>query len=414
MSAERALARCDELAALSSRPDAVERLHLTTEHARANALVAGWMEAAGLRAWQDAAGNQCGRREGPVPGMPALLLGSHLDTVPDAGRYDGPLGVVMALEVAARLRGRELPFALEVVGFGDEEGARFGTALLGSRALAGTWDPAWWDLVDRDGTTLRQAFHDFGLDPARVGEAGRRPEELVGYLEAHIEQGPHLEAANASLGYVTTIAGARRFALTVLGEARHAGGTPYSRRRDALVGASEVVTAVERLARATGDHGCIATVGRLEVSPGAVNVVPGRADLTLDLRAATDAERDAMWEVVRAEAEAICTARGLSLHVVETHAAPAAPCAPWLQRAVVAGIATTGDTDPLGLWSRAGHDAMAVAAVTGVGMLFLRCSDGISHHPDEDVRSVDVARGIDALEQAVLAVAAAVGERGAA
>ncbi|MCR6030602.1 allantoate amidohydrolase [Nocardioides sp. zg-579] len=409
-----ALARCAALAALSSRPDAIERVHLTPEHARANALVGTWMEQAGLRAWQDAAGNQCGRREGVAPGLPALLLGSHLDTVPDAGRYDGPLGVVMALAVAERLRGRDLPFALEVVGFGDEEGARFGAALLGSRALAGTWDEAWWGLTDRDGTTLREAFVDFGLDPARVGEAARRPEELVGYLEAHIEQGPHLEAADASLGYVTTIAGARRFVLSVHGEARHAGGTPYSRRRDALVGASEVVTAVERLARATGDHGCIATVGRIEVAPGAVNVVPGRADLTLDLRAATDAERDAMWETMRAEAAALCAARGLGLEVVETHSAPAVPCAPWLQQAVVAGIATTGDAEPRGLWSRAGHDAMAVAAVADVAMLFLRCSDGISHHPDEDVREVDVARGIDALEAAVLAVAAVVAGRGAA
>ncbi|NPC95820.1 allantoate amidohydrolase [Nocardioides sp. zg-DK7169] len=409
-----ALARCDELAALSSRPDAIERMHLTAEHARANALVAGWMEQAGLRPWQDAAGNQCGRREGTMPGLPALLLGSHLDTVPDAGRYDGPLGVVMALAVVERLRERELPFALEVVGFGDEEGARFGTALLGSRAFAGTWEEAWWDLSDRDGTTLREAFRDFGLDPARVGEAARRPEQLVGYLEAHIEQGPHLEAADASLGYVTTIAGARRFAITVLGEARHAGGTPYSRRRDALVGASEVVTTVERLARATGDHGCIATVGRVEVSPGAVNVVPGRVDLTLDLRAATDAARDAMWEMILAEAEASCAARGLALEAVETHHASAAPCAPWLQQAVVAGIAATGDADPMGLWSRAGHDAMAVAAVSDIAMLFVRCADGISHHPDEAVREVDVARGIDALEQAVLEVARTVAGRGAA
>ncbi|GAB2876225.1 allantoate amidohydrolase [Nocardioides pacificus] len=403
--AAEALARCAELARLTSTPGSLTRIHLTPEHAQANALAASWMQRAGLRTWVDAAGNVCGRREGREPGLPALLLGSHLDTVPDAGRYDGMLGVVMAIAVVERLGSLvdDLPFALEVIGFGDEEGARFGTALLGSRAVAGTWDDAWWELADEHGTTLRQAFVDFGLDPARVGEAARAPQELVGYLEAHIEQGPHLEAVDASLGYVTTIAGARRFALTILGEARHAGGTPYDRRRDALAGASEAVTTIERLGRASD---CIATVGRIEVHPGAVNVIAGRADLTLDLRAATDPERDAMWDTMRAEIDGLCTARGLTLEVTETHSAPAAPCAGWLQDAVVAGIATTGDPEPLALWSRAGHDAMAIAATTDIGMLFVRCHDGISHAPDEDVREVDVARGLDAFTAAVLAVAA--------
>jgi allantoate deiminase len=400
------LERCTELDRYSSMRTGLERVHLSKEHASANAVAARWLEQAGLRTWTDAAGNICGRREGREPGLPALLLGSHLDTVPDAGSYDGMLGVVMAIAVAERLRDTDLPFALEVVGFSDEEGTRFGKALLGSQALAGTWDEDWWELRDKNGITLWDAFQDFGLDPRAVGDAARRPEELVGYLEAHIEQGPYLEAADASLGYVTTIAGARRFAITVLGEARHAGGTPYHRRKDALVGASEIVTTIERLARASE---CIATVGRLQVRPGAVNVIPGRADLTLDLRAATDPERDAMWEQMHAEMERICAERGLRLEVVETHTAPAAPCAAWLQRAVVAGIHRTGDTDPLGLWSRAGHDAMAVAAVADIAMLFLRCHDGISHHPGEDVREVDVARGLDAFEAAVLEVAASVG-----
>jgi allantoate deiminase len=371
------------------------------------------MEEAGLTTWVDAAGNQCGRREGPRPGMPALLLGSHLDTVPDAGSYDGMLGVTMAIAVAERLSGTDLPFALEVVGFSDEEGARFGKALLGSQALAGTWDPDWWDLRDARGISLREAFVDFGLDPARVGDAARRPEELVGYLEAHIEQGPELEAADRSLGYVTAIAGARRFHLTVHGEARHAGGTPYPRRRDALVGASEAILAIERLARGSE---CIATVGRIEVRPGAVNVIPGRADLTLDLRAARDAQRDAMWDRMLTEVSRLCEARGLRLEAQESHRAFAAPCAAWLQDAVRTGILAADDsypdgTQPMALWSRAGHDAMAVAAVTEVGMLFLRCRDGISHHPGEEVREIDVARGIDALERAVLEVARVVGER---
>jgi allantoate deiminase len=314
------------------------------------------------------------------------------------------LGVVMAIAVAERLGGRvaDLPFAREVIGVGDEEGARFGTALLGSSAVAGRWDESWWDLRDDDGMTLRRAFLDFGLDPDRVGEASRRSDDLVGYLEAHIEQGPRLEERDESLGYVTTIAGARRFTLSVLGEARHAGGTPYPRRRDALAGASEAITEIERLARASS---CLATVGRIEVRPGAVNVIPGRADFSLDLRAATDHERDAMWATLRSRIVDLCRARGLRLEVVETHRAPAAPCARWLQQAVVAGIASTGDAEPVGLWSPAGHDAMAMARVTDIGMLFVRCLDGISHHPAEDVREVDVAAGLDAFEAAVLAVA---------
>lgn len=409
-SAAEALLRCSELDTFTSLSPRLERVHLSVQHAQANAAAARWMARAGLRTWTDAAGNICGRREGREAGLPALLLGSHLDTVPDAGSFDGMLGVVMAIAVAERLGDRvgTLPFALEVIGFSDEEGTRFGTALLGSQAVAGLWDEDWWDLRDRDGTTLHQAFVDFGLDPRTVGDAARRPDELVGYLEAHIEQGPYLEDRDEALGFVTTIAGARRFRLSVIGEARHAGGTPYARRKDALVGASEAITTIERLARASE---CIATVGRIEVQPGAVNVIPGRADLSLDLRAATDDERDAMWDRLHAEILDLCTARGLRFEAVEKHRAAAAPCAPWLQDVVVAGIRTTGLAEPLGLWSRAGHDAMAIASITDIGMLFVRCFDGISHHPDEAVREVDVAAGIDALEAAVLAAAAHVEAR---
>lgn len=397
------LDRCAELDRFTATPPQLERVYLSPEHASANAVTARWMEQAGLRPWQDAAGNQCGRREAREPGLPALVLGSHLDTVPDAGSFDGMLGVVMAIAVAERLADAELPFALEVVGFSDEEGVRFGKALLGSQAFAGGWDEEWWDLRDRDGVTLHQAFRDFGLDPRRVRDAARPAPELVGYLEAHIEQGPWLEAEDRSLGYVTSIAGARRLRVSIVGEARHAGGTPYHRRRDALVGASEAILIVERLARESDG---IATVGRIEVQPGAINVIPGRADFSLDLRAETDAERDAMWERMRAEIETVCGVRGLRLEVREAHRAAAVRCAAWLQEAVQEGIRSTGDDDPVGLWSPAGHDAMAVGAITDVGMLFLRCHDGISHHPDEDVREIDVAAGLDAFEAAVLAVAA--------
>ena len=394
------LARCATLAAISARPDGIERVHLSPEHARANDQVAAWLRQAGLVTWQDAAGNQWGRREGRTPGLPALVLGSHLDTVTDAGPYDGILGVVLAVAVAQRLgrRGAELPFALEVVGFGDEEGTRFGAALLGSRAVAGQWDESWWALRDRDGVTLREAFVAFGLDPDQIGTATRSSAELVGYLEAHIEQGPELEAADESLGVVSSIAGARRLRLTVLGEARHAGGTPYPRRRDALAGASEIVLAIERAGR---ESGCIATVGQLAVEPGGVNVIPGRAELSLDLRAETDRDRDELWGTLEPQLHELCARRGLRLSVAEWHRAAAVACAPRLAAAVRAGI---GGQPPT-LWSRAGHDAMAMAAITQVGMLFVRCHDGISHHPAESVREIDVTRALDALEAAVLHLA---------
>lgn len=393
------LDRCDELAALSSQPDRLERVHLSPEHAAANALVAGWMREAGLSTWQDAAGNQCGRLEGREPDLPALLLGSHIDTVPDAGRYDGMLGVLLAIAVAARFGGSsELPFALEVVAFSDEEGTRFGTALLGSRALAGTWDDGWWELTDAHGISLAEAFQRFGLDPARLPSAFRRPETLVGYLEVHIEQGPILEDADRQLAVVTSIAGARRFELTMTGQAGHAGGTPYDRRRDALVGASELVLAVEELSRS---RGVIGTVGRLQAFPGGVNVIPGRVEFSLDLRAEFDEDRDECLRLIDEAADEIARRRRLAFTKQEIYRADAVVCDPDLRAAVEAGIRSTVDDAPLAFWSRAGHDGMAVVAVTPIAMMFLRCRGGVSHHPDESVRREDVAAALDAYEATV-------------
>ncbi|GMA30148.1 Zn-dependent hydrolase [Litorihabitans aurantiacus] len=431
--ARRTMARCDELAAVTASAGTVERVHLSPEHARANRIAARWMRELGMTTWQDAAGNQVGRLAprpaGALPSAavaeharrddaPALLLGSHLDTVLDAGRYDGVLGVLMALEVVRLLRVVEgdgdgerawspFPFALEVIAFSDEEGTRFGKALLGSSAVAGTWDERWWALTDAEGTTLREAALEFGLDPGRIGEAARRPEELVGYLEAHIEQGPELDRRGESLAIVSSIASARRFQVVVDGEARHAGGTPYDMRRDALLGASEAALAVERLCRA--EHHVVGTVGQFEAFPGAVNVVPGQVRFSLDLRGELDAERDRVWDAVALELDGITRARGLRWGWQEVHDAPAVMCAPLLQDVVGAGITTTlrrGADDPVRLFSRAGHDAMAIGAVTDVGMLFLRNPDGVSHHPAESVSEADVALGIRALAESVLRLAA--------
>ncbi len=403
--AQAILDRCDTLAGESSSAEGIERVYLSPEHSAVNRLAAGWMSEVGLETWTDAAGNQRGRLEGSTPGLPALLLGSHLDTVPNAGRFDGILGVMLAIAVVDRVRasGRTLPFALEVLAFGDEEGTRFGTALLGSRAVAGTWDDAWWTLTDASGTTLREAFVAFGLDPERVGEAAHPAGAAIGYLEAHIEQGPFLEEADRALAVVSSIAGARRFAMTLTGEAGHAGGVPFHRRHDALAGASEVVLAVERLAR---DAGCIATVGRLQAFPGGVNVIPGRVEFSLDLRGETDAARDAVFAGILAVAADTCERRGLAFAVEETHSAPAVVADTALQGAVRAGIRATGDASPMTLFSKAGHDAMALADAVPWAMLFVRNGrGGISHHPDETVTVEDVATALDAFEAAVLAVA---------
>ena len=397
------LDRCDELAAISSDPERLVRVHLSAEHKAANQLVAGWMAEAGLSTWQDAAGNQCGRIEGSEPGLPALLLGSHIDTVPDAGRYDGMLGVLLAIAVVSRLPKNSLPFAVEVVAFSDEEGTRFGTALLGSRALAGSWDDELWNLTDASGITLAEAFVDFGLDPARLPGAFRRPEDLVGYLEAHIEQGPYLDDADRRLAVVTSIAGARRFELTMTGKAGHAGGTPYDRRRDALVGASALVVEIERLSR---QRDVIGTVGKLEAFPGGVNVIPGRAEFSLDLRAEFDDDRDESVRLILEAGSAIAARRGLEFHSHEIYRADAVACDLDLRAGIEAGIRATGDESPMAFWSRAGHDGMAVVAVTPIAMLFLRCKGGVSHHPDESVRASDVAAALDAYEAAVLALAA--------
>ncbi|ROQ06487.1 allantoate deiminase [Rathayibacter sp. PhB93] len=400
------MARCDELAAVSSARGAIERVYLSPEHARVNAMAARWMEDAGMRTWQDAAGNQCGRYEGATPGLPALLLGSHLDTVPDAGRYDGILGVMLAIAVVSRLNaaGTRLPFAVEVVAFGDEEGTRFGTALLGSRAVAGTWDEHWWELEDAHGTTLVEAFHEFGLDPSRISTAARDAADVLAYLETHIEQGPYLEEADRALGVVSSIAGARRFALTLTGKAGHAGGVPFDRRRDALTGAAEAVLAVERIAR---EHGAIATVGRLEAFPGAVNVIPGRVEFSLDLRAEFDDVRDTVWDGIEHAMSETARRRRLALTVEETHGAPAVVAADWLQDVVRTGIRATGDEEPMVLFSKAGHDAMAIADLTEYAMLFVRCEGGVSHHPEENVTEADVATALDAFEAAVHAFAEA-------
>ena len=386
------MARCDALAHHTEFAGGLTRIYLSNEQRQANNLVSGWMREAGMSARLDAVGNVVGRYEGERPGLPCLMLGSHLDTVRDAGMYDGMLGVVAAIESVQALHesGRRLPFAVEVVGFADEEGVRFGATLLGSRAVAGTFDPAALDLRDGAGTTMRDAMAAFGLDPKAFGSAARKREEILAYAELHIEQGPVLEAEGLAAGVVTAINGFTRMAITLRGMAGHAGTVPMGLRRDALAGAAECVLAVERIGRAEAD--LVATVGRIGAQPGAINVVPGDADFTVDLRAPVDAQRKRADAALRAEFAGIAQRRSLELHIelLQDHAVTT--CAPWLMAQFDRAVAAEGIA-PRRLPSGAGHDGIAIRAIADIAMLFVRCKGGISHNPAESIDAADAAAG---------------------
>jgi allantoate deiminase len=385
--------RINALAAISESPGNLTRLFLTPEHRAAADLIMSWMVEAGMSARLDAIGNVCGRYEGEQPRSPCLMLGSHYDTVRDAGKWDGPLGLITAISCVADLnrRGRRLPFAIEVTGFADEEGVRFASTLLGSRAIAGTFNESVLATKDSSGKSVREALIEFGLNPDHVGAAARIRGELLAYVELHIEQGPVLEAHNLPVGVVTAIAGANRLAARLTGMAGHAGTVPMALRRDALTGAAECISRIEELCRAD-DAGLVGTVGFIHASPGATNVIPGQANFTIDIRAPTDSHRKrGVNEIVR-QIEAIAKRRNLALQVDVTHENRTVPCAPWLKQQVAAAVAAEG-YGVFELPSGAGHDGMAMVDIADVAMIFVRCRGGISHHPDEHVDLADADAG---------------------
>ena len=394
----RLMARLDAFAAFSDEPRRLTRLFLSDAHRRAAEAFIGWCGEAGLEARIDAAGNVVARYEGKRAGAPAVMLGSHIDTVRDAGRYDGNYGALAALAVVEALaeRGERLDHAVEIVAFGEEEGVRFRTTLTGSRALAGTYPEDALDQRDSSGVSMREALKAFGGDPERAGSIRRTG--VAAFVEAHIEQGPILEADGLPLGVVTAINGATRLEVGVDGVAGHAGATPMRLRRDALTAAAEMALAIE--ARARGEADLVATVGRFDVWPDATNVIPGHVQFSIDVRSPDDQRRAAALADLEARITAIAASRGVRVSIAKPHDANAFACDPSIIADLKKAVEAIG-VPPCLLPSGAGHDSMVMGKLCPAGMLFVRCKGGVSHNPLESITVEDCALGLKALTRFV-------------
>lgn len=388
--------RCDSLAKCTEEPGRITRRYLSAPMRTVHERLSEWMRVAGLEPRVDHAGNLIGRRAA-APGIDTrktLLIGSHLDTVPGGGRYDGVLGVLIGLALAEALGDTPLPFHLDVVGFSEEEGVRFSKPYLGSSAIAGCFQKEWLARTDRTGCSVRDAICEFGGDPDRMDEAAYDPADVIGYVEPHLEQGPVLERSGSPVGVVSGIVGQSRLRLEFLGEAAHAGTTPMAGRHDALVAAAAFVGEVRRLADRT--EGLIATVGKLDASPNAPNVIADRVELALDVRHPRDATRNAAVDELIARGEKLAADEGCWFHLLESTGQSAVTVDPALTEALADTLAESG-YEPMRLSSGAGHDAVVMASRFPVAMLFLRHPGGVSHHPDERVDRDDVAVGIEVL-----------------
>lgn len=384
--------RLSEIARCSLPSAGVTRFPFTAEHSAALGIIRSWMCAAGMTCHLDASGTLVGRKEGP-PASPVFLMGSHQDSVRDGGRYDGIMGVVLgclALEKLAS-EGIELPFSVEVLAFADEEGVRFPTALMGPRVLAGTFDPAVLSMTDGDGVSLRDALIGFGCDPKQLPALSRGRKETLGYLEIHIEQGPILEQAGAALGVVTGICGIERNAVTFTGDTGHAGTVPMEGRRDALVAASDFVSAIHDAAGSVAD--LRATVGSLTVQPNVVNAIPRRAELTLEIRALDDSVRSEFAKRMQDLGQEIADRRNTRFTMEQTYEQPAVPCDDAFMQALEMAANEICPSTPR-LPSGATHDASAMADLCPVSMLFVRCRDGVSHKPEEYASDEDMDMAI--------------------
>jgi len=389
--------QADVLALFSEDTPQITRTYLSEQHKQAGEYLIGLMRRAGMTAGFDALGNIVGRYEAADPNAPVVMTGSHQDSVRNAGKYDGLFGILTAIACVKDLhdRGKRLPYTLEVVGFGDEEGVRFGATLIGSKAMAGSFEPAWLDKADDTGVTMRQALIAFGGNPDGWQDVDRRGKNVVAYVESHIEQGPVLLNEGLAVGVVTAIAGASRLRVRVTGLAGHAGTVPMGSRQDALTAASEMVLFVEKYCE--GKTGLVGTVGKMTVLPGAINVIPQDVEFTIDVRSGDDALRREAVAAFQSGFEDIAKRRKVTVNAAPFYAANAAPCDPALQEAFAQAIAAHG-IKVRHLPSGAGHDAMVFPAVAPTAMLFVRCgNNGISHHPDETMTAEDAEIGTSVL-----------------
>ena len=386
--------RCELLGTISEEPGALTRPYGSEAMRKVNEIVSGWMRAAGMVVRQDEIGNLIGLYEGT--GDKTLALGSHLDTVRDAGKYDGILGVMAAIACVQGLYDREErpPYSIEVVAFADEEGLRFGTTFLGSSVYAGAFDAERLDLEDKDGVTLAEAVRSFGGDPEALKAADRGNGDLLGYCEVHIEQGPVLEELGLPVGVVTGVQGQSRVRVDFTGKAGHAGTVPMEARRDALCAAAELILEVESAAKA--ETGSVGTVGQISARPGAGNVIPGEAELSLDIRHQDDAARERLRDHLAARAREIAASRGCRHGWQLRQETPAVPADRELSALLGEAVERAGLAVHR-LPSGAGHDAAQVAALAPVAMLFVRCKEGISHNPAESVEREDVGAAIEVM-----------------
>ena len=381
--------RLDELGRVTDESGKLTRTFLSPAMRRANARVSPWMRAGGLAVREDSVGNLIGRLESKTPGAKTLLLGSHLDTVRDAGKFDGALGVLLPIVALGELkrRGVALPFAVEVIGFSEEEGVRFASAYLGSKGYAGKLRAADLNFRDAKGVSVGDALRALGKKKFSLRIAAHRSRDLLGYLEVHIEQGPVLESKKLAVGVVSAIAGQTRGRLTFHGKAGHAGTTPMNLRRDALTGAAEFILFAETLAR--GCEPLVATVGTVAVAPGAPNVIPGEVTLSLDVRHPRDDSRKAAFTLLLDVAKKIARQRKLTVAWQPTQDNGAVACSPELTARLEKSVRAV-QRRSLSLVSGAGHDAVVMSSLTPVAMLFVRCREGLSHHPDEFASPADL------------------------